>query len=400
MPLALALIFVFLYFTFHSAREAALIYTAIPMSAIGGVFALLFRGMPFSISAGVGFIALFGVAVLNGIVLVSTFNQLQKEGMNDLVQRVIEGTRLRLRPVLMTATVASLGFIPMALSRGAGAEVQKPLATVVIGGLATATLLTLVVLPCLYIIFSGKRGEGSKKAAIVASILCLLFLANVTQAQQRITINAAIDSALKSNQQLAINQSEISKADYNAKTARDIPKTGVFAENEDLSPSDNSGILKIGISQDIAYPGLYKARKNYLNRQLEYYQLNTSALNAAIRRDVSAVYYELWYLQDKQLLFQRLDSIYTSLYKAAELRVKTGESAGLDKIAANAKMKELQAMLQQNNKEITVQRQQLMMLLNNNDQLSAVEGPLEKLSLTIAPNENPHPLLNLQQQNI
>ena len=157
VPLALLLIFFLLYFTFSSVKEAALIFTAIPMSAIGGVFALLLRGMPFSISAGVGFIALFGVAVLNGIVLISTFNQLEKEGMKDIIQRVLEGTKIRLRPVLMTATVASFGFIPMALSTGAGAEVQKPLATVVIGGLITATFLTLIVLPLLYIIFSSKR---------------------------------------------------------------------------------------------------------------------------------------------------------------------------------------------------------------------------------------------------
>lgn len=157
VPVALALIFLLLYLTFGSVKEATLIYTAIPMSAIGGVFALLLRGMPFSISAGVGFIALFGVAVLNGIVLISTFNQLEKEGMKDVIQRVLEGTKIRLRPVLMTAMVASLGFFPMALSSGAGAEVQKPLATVVIGGLITATFLTLIVLPLLYIIFSGKQ---------------------------------------------------------------------------------------------------------------------------------------------------------------------------------------------------------------------------------------------------
>lgn len=141
VPAALLLIFALLYFTFNSVGQAALIFTAIPMSAIGGVFALLLRGMPFSISAGVGFIALFGVAVLNGIVLIGQFNHLAKEGMTDPVQRVLEGTKIRLRPVLMTATVASLGFLPMALSTGAGAEVQKPLATVVIGGLITASTL-------------------------------------------------------------------------------------------------------------------------------------------------------------------------------------------------------------------------------------------------------------------
>ncbi len=156
VPVALALIFMLLYFTFRSIPQATLIFMAIPMAAIGGVFALLIRDMPFSISAGVGFIALFGVAVLNGIVLVSTFNQLAKDGMDDVILRVKEGTKMRLRPVLMTAMVASLGFLPMALSGSAGAEVQRPLATVVIGGLITATFLTLFVLPLLYILFTGR----------------------------------------------------------------------------------------------------------------------------------------------------------------------------------------------------------------------------------------------------
>ncbi|MCS6822165.1 MAG: CusA/CzcA family heavy metal efflux RND transporter [Microscillaceae bacterium] len=152
VPIALALIFSLLYFTFHSWLQSILIFTAIPLSAIGGVAALYLRGMPFSISAGIGFIALFGVAVLNGIVLLSYFNQLEQKGIKNIYKRLLLGTRTRLRPVLMTATVASLGFMPMALSHGAGAEVQKPLATVVIGGLISATLLTLIVLPILYLL--------------------------------------------------------------------------------------------------------------------------------------------------------------------------------------------------------------------------------------------------------
>ena len=157
VPSALFLILVLLYFTFNSLRQTLLVFTAVPLSAIGGVVALWIRDMPFSISAGVGFIALFGVAVLNGIVLIGYFNQLKKEGITDIVERVLTGTRVRLRPVLMTAAVASLGFLPMALSGSAGAEVQRPLATVVIGGLISATLLTLIVLPVLYILFSGER---------------------------------------------------------------------------------------------------------------------------------------------------------------------------------------------------------------------------------------------------
>ena len=131
-------------------KQGLMIFTAIPMSAIGGILALWLRGMPFSISAAVGFIALFGVAVLNGIVLVAEFNRLRKSGIDNLKEIIMQGTKTRLRPVIMTATVASLGFLPMAISMSGGAEVQRPLATVVIGGLLTATLLTLVVLPILY----------------------------------------------------------------------------------------------------------------------------------------------------------------------------------------------------------------------------------------------------------
>ncbi len=169
MPVALILIFLLLYFAFNSIKYGLLIYTAIPLSAIGGIFLLALRGMPFSISAGVGFIALFGIAVLNGIVLVAEFNRIKQQGEADLKQLVLRGTVTRLRPVLMTACVASLGFLPMALSNGAGASVQRPLATVVIGGLLIATLLTLFVLPILYIAFEKSIRVSRKKVATVAA---------------------------------------------------------------------------------------------------------------------------------------------------------------------------------------------------------------------------------------
>lgn len=159
VPLALFLIFVLLYTTFNSARLAALIFVNVPIAATGGIFALYLRGMPFSISAGVGFIALFGVAVLNGVVLVSYINQMRLEGAR-LAEAAYRGAEIRLRPVLMTALVASLGFVPMALSTSAGAEVQRPLATVVIGGLITSTLLTLLVLPAIYRWFEKERVEA------------------------------------------------------------------------------------------------------------------------------------------------------------------------------------------------------------------------------------------------
>ena len=157
IPAALLLILMLLFATLKNVRETLFVATAIPLAAIGGILALWVRGMPLSISAAIGFIALSGVAVLNGIVLVGEFNRLEKQGVTDVHARILEGCRHRLRPVIMTALVASFGFLPMALSRGDGAEVQRPLATVVIGGLITATILTLFVIPAIYNIFSPKK---------------------------------------------------------------------------------------------------------------------------------------------------------------------------------------------------------------------------------------------------
>lgn len=157
VPVALVVILLLLYATVKNVRESLFVFSAIPLAAIGGVWALWLRGMPFSISAGVGFIALFGVAVLNGIVLIGQMNQLQRDGVGDIRRRIMESCETRLRPVLMTALVASMGFLPMALSHGDGAEVQRPLATVVIGGLVTSTLLTLFVLPAVYKMFTKNQ---------------------------------------------------------------------------------------------------------------------------------------------------------------------------------------------------------------------------------------------------
>src|SRR6266496_6237700 len=204
-PVSLLLILLMLYFAFNSFREGLLIYSAIPLSAMGGIFALSIRGMPFSISAGIGFIALFGVAVLNGIVLISEFNRVKKDGEQDLKKIVKEGTSVRLRPVLMTAFVASLGFLPMALSNGAGAEVQRPLATVVIGGLLIATFLTLFVLPILFILFEKRVFlKKNKNVSVTTSIILIAISLSAVKANAQpvltnketpITLQAAIDTA-------------------------------------------------------------------------------------------------------------------------------------------------------------------------------------------------------------
>ncbi len=404
VPVALGLIFLLLYLSFGSIKETLIIYTAIPMSAIGGVFALWMRGMPFSISAGVGFIALFGVAVLNGIVLISTFNHLEKEGIADVLYRVKKGTMERLRPVLMTATVASFGFLPMALSTSAGAEVQKPLATVVIGGLITATFLTLIVLPLLYIIFSGDRKQKSRSfltmIVISAGLLMPFSLHAQTSAKStRLTIGQAL-KASDNNLQLSVNHQRVLKGEIQIRTAGVIPKTSLFAENEDLRPSDQKGILKIGVTQNISWPGIYKAQRSLYREQLKYYQTNAAVIQAELWQRTRSAYYQLWYLQDRQKLFTRLDSIYKSLEQATKVKVRAGDTPGLDSIAASARSRETNALLEQIAMDITVEQNTLMQLLNTDSAFLSVDEPLEKLPYKEFSTDSLHPFLALQQQGI
>ncbi len=232
--------------------------------------------------------------------------------------------------------------------------------------------------------------------------ILLLSLCSVVslRGQERIGIDEAIEAALKSNRQFRINEAEIKSAGYHVRAAGEIPKTGVFAENEDLRPSDRVGILKIGVSQSVAWPGLYTARKSYFRELEKYAQINTGMLEATVRKDVRTAYYELWYLQEKETLLQQLSNIYSDLLKAAELRVRTGEAAALDQISAGAKMKELQAFIGQNRKDMTIRQQRLMMLLNRNEWLLPMEEPLRKMEPGAGDDAAPHPLLSLQQQNV
>ncbi len=333
VPVALLLIFVMLYFAFSSVKEGALIYTAIPLSAIGGVFALAMRGMPFSISAGVGFIALFGVAVLNGIVLVSEFNRIKAEGrITDALQLVIEGTRNRLRPVLMTAAVASLGFLPMALSNGAGAEVQRPLATVVIGGLITATFLTLFVLPALYLLFNSKNKTTSKTSAAVMVGLMLLALAPSAKAQQPVKVDKAIAIALQKNLQV---QSAVLSEDaerIRQKTSFDIAKTQLTADYGQLNTIAND--TRFGITQAISFPTVYSNQKRALQESFLSAQASTRLTQQDVKAEVRRLYYQILWLGEKKRLLNYADSIYTLFEKKTNLRFKVGEANILEHTTA------------------------------------------------------------------
>jgi heavy metal efflux system protein len=370
VPASLLLIFLLLFFTFRSFKQAALIFTAIPMSAIGGVFALLVRGMPFSISAGIGFIALFGVAVLNGIVLIGTFNQLEKEGWKDVVKRVAEGTKIRLRPVLMTAMVASLGFLPMALSSSAGAEVQKPLATVVTGGLITATFLTLFVLPLLYIIFSTKitfkRKPGMKPVVIILMLFCLQ--QSHAQTVKQLSVDDAIGLALQNNLALKSKNLEVLAAKSLGKTAAELPKLELNAQLGQYNSIRRDNAFQA--SQTIPFPGLFGARKNLLNAEVKGKEWNRQIAAGELKNQVRSDYYQLQYLHHNRTKLRYLDSLYIDFVNAAALRYKTGETKKLELTTVEAKQGEIKLLLQQNNVYLAAAQQRLKALMNTTDDFS------------------------------
>jgi cobalt-zinc-cadmium resistance protein CzcA len=403
VPVALALIFMLLFFTFGSIKQSLLIFTAIPLSAIGGVFALWLRGMPFSISAGVGFIALFGVAVLNGIVMIGYFNQLKTEGMTDVLQRIREGTKVRLRPVIMTASVASLGFLPMALSTGAGAEVQKPLATVVIGGLITATLLTLIVLPILYFLFEKGIKRGGKKVLPVSVLLVVLFgfLMNLKAQTPTLTLPEALEMATKNNQLLQANAFEIQSAEALQRAAGIFPKTDFGAQlgqNNSRRFDEN-----FSISQDIPNPALLKARQNLVAQKMGTAQSQLAISKNELAFNVRQSWFQIQYLMALENVLGREDSLLQQFVRAASLKFKTGESNLLEKTTAETRQQQLQQSIFQVRSLIEMEKMKLQQWLKSPGGVSIPKtafSPLvfaEILDTNLVRN---HPQLLFAQQQI
>jgi heavy metal efflux system protein len=409
VPVALLLIFVLLYFTFHSAKQTLLIFSAVPLATIGGVFALWMRGMNFSISAGVGFIALFGVAVLNGIVLIAEFNRLEKEGVTDIKERVLKGLHIRLRPVIMTAAVASFGFLPMALSSSAGAEVQKPLATVVIGGLISATFLTLVILPVFYIIFSSRRFNISLKMKTLKTLLVLLslfagssFLNNLSAQQpRRISQQEAVKLALANN--LSIRSSEYLLEEKQALKGAswDIPKTafdGQYGKFNSYS-KDNSFTL----SQSLAFPSVYSNQHKLAVAGIKSsdWELKSSQLEIATR--VKQTYWQLAYLIEKQKLLVYQDSLFSGFLRAAGLRAKAGETNRLEMITARSQSLEVKDKLQQISSDVGMYARKLQNLLNATEYYYPADTSLKRKYLILLPDSTAiaaNPSLGLVRQQV
>lgn len=396
VPIALILIFILLYFAFRSVKEALLIYTAVPMSVIGGILALWIRGMNFSISAGIGFIALFGIAVLNGIVLISEFNQLEKGGMKDIRQRVLTGLKTRLRPVLITASAASLGFFPMAISTSAGAEVQKPLATVVIGGLISATLLTLVVLPIFYMYFSTFSFKkifrlGSTKALTILLLVIGISTGKIS-AQQRIQLHDVIQLALDSNYAVRSQRYNVQMNKTLKGSSFDLPKTEFTTGYGKLNSYTNDN--SIGVSQSFAFPTVYANRYKLAEANVKDSQWSLESTKLEIATQAKRLYWQLVFLRSRQQLLTYQDSLYSELLKTAEVRAKTGESKQLETMSAKSQYLEAHNRLSQIESDIQICIQRLQTLLNCKRSILPADDRLKQLSFDIvtyndAVNNNP-----------
>lgn len=402
VPVSLLLILLLLYFAFNSFKYGLLIYSAIPLSAIGGILFLALRGMPFSISAGVGFIALFGVAVLNGIVLVAEFNRIKSDGETNITSVVLKGTQLRLRPVLMTAFVASLGFLPMAISNGAGAEVQRPLATVVIGGLLIATFLTLFVLPILYILFERKSSK-MKLSATVKTIVVLIGFFVFSQenifAQSTITLQQAIDSAIKNNGTV---KSERLKAEYQqmlVNTTHNIMPTSITSEVGQFNSIYTD--TRFGIAQTLSLPKVYAAQKNLFQQEAKVALLNVKVQEHELKYSIEKTFVQILYLQSKQNLLLKTDSLFSQFLKRTELRFNAGETNVLEKATAQNQLAQVKTQLNQVNADIEILLLELQLLMNTTQKFTPIKSDIKNnidADTTVAS----HPLViaTIQQQQV
>lgn len=392
VPVALGLILLLLYFTFNSFKYSLLIFTAIPMSAIGGVFALALRGMPFSISAGVGFIALFGVAVLNGIVLITEFNRLKKDGVEDLNEIILQGTALRLRPVLMTAAVASLGFLPMALSTGAGGEVQKPLATVVIGGLMTATLLTLIVVPVLYTFFErfGTKKKALKVPAAVILLAVMLGGNVATNAQvpasvaNNVNLQTAVNSSLAVNPNVRAGTLDVQYQQVLRGAAREIGKTNInltYGQYNSPVPYDNN----ITVTQAIPNPVYLNRLTELADATIEVSRLQVKVFQSQVRYQVKNLYYQLVYRNEQRRLADTLISLYQKVLRAADIRFKTGETNILESYNANTQLQEAIAQRRQLTEQINTDLQLLSRYMNDSTITGIQDTTLTEKPVTLIP---------------
>ncbi|MCH8545855.1 MAG: CusA/CzcA family heavy metal efflux RND transporter [Cryomorphaceae bacterium] len=366
IPIALAMIFLLLYFAFGTFKYMLMIGTSVPFSAIGGVAALYLRGMPFSISAGIGFVALFGVAVLNGIVLISAINQLRDEKGMPVYDAVLTGARTRLRPVLMTGLVAALGFIPMALSTSAGAEVQKPLATVVIGGIVSDTILTLLLLPIFYLRFPKRQTMGT--AQIIVLLLLVVPFSMQAQPQSEWSLQYA--------KQLAYEAHPMTQnARLRELQAAEERKRAIQMDNFDVSyqyGQFNTRVYDYYIEANQNFGSILQhIRRGAFARELQDMRKNESVLS---KRQLSLLVESAWYewltrktateRVDKEL--EQLESFLTRVDKLEE----AGEISPLEQQIFRARLASFRNFYEQQNALLIKASNQLRLLTGFEGEMS------------------------------
>lgn len=405
VPIALLLIFILLYFAFKSVKEALLIFSAIPLATVGGVLLLWFRNMPFSISAGVGFIALFGIAVLNGIVLLEHFKELKQQSFETMEALVKQGTKDRLRAVLLTASTTALGFLPMAVSTSVGAEVQRPLATVVIGGLITATLLTLIVLPVLYVIFDNPKNKlpkkWMKKNKVMPLLLIGLLLAPMVKAQERpLTLEELIATALENNAALKAAELNVEQSDVLISSAFDFDKTEVYYHfDENNLTLTNEPLRVFGIQQDFLFPTVYFAEKRRNKARAITTSNGYEILKKGVKRKVVTAYYTYLYTKEKEAIFKRLDSLYQNSSRMAQRRFELGETNYLEKITAQSKQRQMGIRLERAIQEIDAAYTNLMKIVQVDTLPRIAKIPMTQVALH-SPQTTQNPELSFHESNV
>jgi len=388
VPIALALIFLLIFFALRSFKQSMMIYMAIPLAAIGGIFSLWLRDMPFSISAGIGFIVLFGVAVLNGLVLISGWNELKDEGISDLNDRIRQGARRRIRPILLTALTDVLGFLPMAISTSAGAEVQQPLATVVIGGMISATLLTLFVLPILYKWVENRSAKVVVPKPITALLLIggISFFASGELKAQDVkgktitTLEQAINIGLTGNGNVQVARTNIELQEQGKKSAYNLGKTDFGIRYGQYNSFEND--FAFNLNQRIEFPTVYSSQRKLAKEKIEGSQMQFSITKNDLKRNIRQSWYQLSYLKERERLLLYQDTIYGRFLHAATIRYETEATSYLEKAAAETRVMEIQNALKIIESDITIQEKQLQILLNDTTGLSFVPATLDEKDIS------------------
>lgn len=402
VPLALLLIFIFLHFAFKSFKDAALIFTAVPLSAVGGVFFLWIRGMPFSVSAGIGFIALFGIAVLNGIVLIEHLKDLQKKGTTNMRELILKGTKDRLRPVILTAAAAAMGFLPMAISTGAGAEVQRPLATVVIGGLFTSTLLTMIALPLLFEIFYNVIGiqlwplRFKRSKAITVSVILLLVSFTSYGQTKELSLKAAIETAIENNKELNAYALRVKEREALKPAAFTIEKTSVYYEYDQNNIAENGHPLNVlGVEQNFNFPTVWSAQRKVSKQHISIAETSLLRKTQLLTKDISQAYYKILYLLNKQNVYLRIDSIYSKFSESESFRYDQGDIGYMQLLNSKVLQQKIRIQINEIDYDLEIAHEKLKALMQYD---SAFDVPYQILELVTVANRNIESSTGLQMK--